>query len=221
MDLKQQLGIDLKINRKQAQDSILITVKKKNGEISSAAISPQSQIVSPFPEYLTEKSLNKETLKKRHFINVILNILFSILVVILGLFTVSKFLGFADAKVVLSGSMEPSIMIGDVLLIVNDEFREPKLQDVVIYNAKRIDGTKVASFAHRIIDGDSSSGFITKGDANLSPDVQKSNLEDITGVVVFVIPFIGNLLTLTNLLFLVILIVSITITRELLKLFND
>ena len=60
MDLKQQLGIDLKINRKQAQDSILITVKKKNGEISSAAISPQSQIVSPLPEYLTEKSLNKE-----------------------------------------------------------------------------------------------------------------------------------------------------------------
>ena len=221
MDLKQQLGIDLKINRSQAQDSILITVKKINGEISSAAISPHSLIASPFPEYLTEKSLRKETVKKRHAISAFSNILFSILVVILGLFTVSKFLGFADAKVVLTSSMEPSIMTGDVLLVVNDEFKAPRLQDVVIYDAKRIDGVKVASFAHRIIDGNSKSGFITKGDANPLPDVQISNADDITGVVVFVIPIIGKYLTLTNLLFLVIFIVSITITRELLKLFND
>ncbi len=221
MDLQEQLGIDLKIRRDQAQDSILITVKKKNGEVSSASISPSSQIISPFPEYLTEKALSKETIQKRHFIRVFSNILFSVLVVVLGLFTVSKFLGFADAKVVLTGSMEPSIMAGDILLVVNDEFKEPRLQDVVIYDAKRIDGAKVASFAHRIIDGNSTSGFVTKGDANPLPDVQISNPEDITGVVVFVIPFIGKYLTLTNLLFLVLLMISITITRELWKIFND
>ena len=112
-------------------------------------------------------------------------------------------------------------MAGDILLVVNDEFKEPRLQDVVIYDAKRIDGAKVASFAHRIIDGNSKSGFITKGDANPLPDVQISNSEDITGVVVFVIPFIGKYLTLTNLLFLVLLMISITITRELWKIFND
>ena len=77
MDLKEQLGIDLKIRRNKAQDSILITVKKKNGEVSSASISPSSQIISQFSEYLTKKALSKETIQKRNFIRVFSNILFS------------------------------------------------------------------------------------------------------------------------------------------------
>jgi hypothetical protein len=34
-----------------------------------------------------------------------------------------------------------------------------------------------------------------KGDSNPSPDVQHPMPSDITGVVIFIIPFIGNLLT--------------------------
>ena len=34
-----------------------------------------------------------------------------------------------------------------------------------------------------------------KGDENKLPDVQRPKLEDIKGVVIFIIPFLGNLLT--------------------------
>jgi hypothetical protein len=43
--------------------------------------------------------------------------------------------------------------------------------------------------------GDIMDGFIVKGDSNKSPDSQKPKAEDILGVVVMVIPFVGNLLT--------------------------
>ncbi|NDF57084.1 MAG: hypothetical protein EB134_04655, partial [Actinobacteria bacterium] len=56
---------------------------------------------------------------------------------------------------------------------------------------------------HRIIGGDIENGFIMKGDANKSPDPQKPKAEDILGVVFFVIPFIGNLLTPKALLLLI------------------
>ena len=53
----------------------------------------------------------------------------------------------------------------------------------------------MAVFSHRIIDGDIENGFVMKGDANKSPDPQKPKAADILGVVLFTIPFIGNLLT--------------------------
>lgn len=221
MELKQHLGIDLKLERNVAKDSILISVKKLDGSITTASISPNSDVIAPFPEYLTQKSLEENKKQKTNYFKLFSNIVFVIVVSFIGLFTVSKFLGYADLKVVLTGSMEPAIMPGDMVFVLNDQIIEPRISDVVIYDAKRLDGVKVASFAHRIIDGNKTDGFITKGDNNPLADVQKSTSEDITGVVIFVIPFIGKFLNLTNLAFLVILIVSLTIARELYKLFND
>jgi hypothetical protein len=70
----------------------------------------------------------------------------------------------------------------------------PQIGDVVTYTGKRFDGTVVASFSHRIISGDTVSGFTVKGDNNVSPDVQKPKLGDIEGVLLFTIPFLGRLL---------------------------
>ena len=91
--------------------------------------------------------------------------------------------------------MEPAISVGDVIVTVPINQKEPKIGDVIAYQAKRFNGENVAVFSHRIIDGDIENGFIVKGDANKSPDPQKPRAKDILGVVLFTIPFIGNLLT--------------------------
>jgi hypothetical protein len=67
--------------------------------------------------------------------------------------------------------------------------------DVAAYQARRFDGAPIGVFTHRIIDGDGESGWILKGDNNPSPDIQKPKNNDILGVVIFVIPWLGNLLS--------------------------
>jgi signal peptidase len=113
--------------------------------------------------------------------------------------------GLADARVVLTGSMAPAIKPGDVVVAVSPQRKAPKIGDVVVYTGRRFDGTKVADFSHRIIAGDGKSGFTVKGDHNSTPDVQKPTIKDISGVVLFTIPFVGRILNPQALLLLLIL----------------
>ena len=107
-------------------------------------------------------------------------------------------LSFADvvkARIVLTESMSPNINSGDLILTTSPERLTPKIGDVVSYTARRFDGAPVGTFSHRIIDGDPVSGFVLKGDANPKPDVQRPTLTDIDGVVIFVLPYLGLLLS--------------------------
>jgi signal peptidase I len=115
--------------------------------------------------------------------------------VLLIVFSVFSFGGVIKARVVLTGSMEPVISPGDVVITMPVTRREPEIGDVVTYVAKRFDGSPVGNFTHRIISGSQTEGFIVKGDANPAPDIQRPKLQDIAGVVVFTIPFIGTLMT--------------------------
>ena len=99
-----------------------------------------------------------------------------------------------DTRVVLTGSMAPTINPGDVIFTAPVTRISPKINDVVVYSGKRFDGSPVAPFAHRIIGGSPSAGFEVKGDANLEADVQRPKLSEIEGVVFFRVPFVGKLL---------------------------
>lgn len=115
--------------------------------------------------------------------------------ILLMVFAGLSFTGNVKARIVLTGSMAPAINTGDVIITTPIARKVPQVDDVIAYQAKRFNGENVAVFSHRIIGGDIESGFIVKGDANKSPDPQKPKAEEILGVVFFVIPFIGNLLT--------------------------
>jgi hypothetical protein len=93
----------------------------------------------------------------------------------------------------------------------------PEKGDVVAYEGKRFDGTKVGVFSHRIIGGDAQNGFTVKGDANPSPDVQRPKIPDITGIVIFILPFIGKILTPRSLIVLVPLIFGFWLVMDALK----
>ena len=114
---------------------------------------------------------------------------------ILVLFTALSFTGNFKSRVVLTGSMAPTINPGDIVITVPIKSRTPQIGDVVTYQARRFNGEGVGIFTHRIIGGEPKSGFIVKGDNNPSPDIQKPSPRDILGVVVFTIPFLGHLIT--------------------------
>ena len=114
---------------------------------------------------------------------------------ILVLFTALSFTGTFKSRVVLTGSMAPSINPGDIVITVPVKNRALQVGDVVTYRARRFNGEGVGVFTHRIIAGNAQEGFIVKGDHNPSPDIQKPKTNDILGLVVFRIPFLGHLIT--------------------------
>jgi len=136
---------------------------------------------------------------------------------ILLTFAVFSFSGTVKARVVLTGSMVPTINPGDIILTTPPTTVAPKVGSIVAYVGRRFDGTAVGVFSHRIIGGDAQAGFIVKGDHNPSPDTQRPKIPDITGVVIFIIPMIGRFLTPRALLITVPLIFGLWLILDALK----
>lgn len=87
-----------------------------------------------------------------------------------------------SALIVLSGSMEPTIMTGEVIVIhAEDEY---KVGDILTYREGSILVT------HRIVD-ETSTTFTTRGDANNTddPPIEKSKA---VGKTIFHIPYLGK-----------------------------
>ena len=177
-------------------ENMLITLTSAAGE-QSAYVSKQGvtvinagQLVEAAPEPQSEDT------KKQHLgIKKALSISGYLVAILLIVFAGFSFTGNVKARIVLTGSMAPAINVGDVIVTVPITQKAPQIDDVIAYQAKRFNGENVAVFSHRIIGGDIENGFIVKGDANKSPDPQKPKAADILGVVLFTIPFVGNLLT--------------------------
>ena len=183
----------------------LITVTSKNIE-KSVLISPRGLMQVDDDNYVLAPKVRGKS--KRSAAVRILAKTFQFtswsLLAVLSLSAVMLVTNVAQARVVLTDSMSPEIMPGDVVIAVGTNWKNPKVGDVVIYTGKKFDGTPVASFTHRVIGGDQTSGFVVKGDKNESPDVQKPVLSEIEAVMLFTIPSLGLLLTpqsLTLLLF--------------------
>ena len=132
-------------------------------------------------------------------------------------FSVLSASGFMKARIVLTGSMEPTINPGDIVLLAPTPRTQPKLGDIAAYTARRFSGESVGVFTHRIIGGNPVDGWIMKGDNNPSPDVQKPKNEDISGIVFFVIPWIGKLMAPKMLMILIPIGVGIWLIIDTLK----
>ena len=102
--------------------------------------------------------------------------------------------------VVISGSMEPQIHEGDLLFVMGKDAEdikngtaEDKDGDIIVFFANW-HGAPVEPIVHRVINKYQNDGtwyFETKGDANSIPDQGVRSEDDIIGVVVGGIPFIG------------------------------
>lgn len=95
-------------------------------------------------------------------------------------------------KIVQSGSMEPSIKTGSIVII--QPRAEYTVGDIVTFG--RDTKTDVPT-THRIVEARTESGayiFKTKGDANESADVAELRQSEIIGKVIFDVPYLGYLL---------------------------
>jgi signal peptidase len=127
--------------------------------------------------------------------------------------------------VVVSGSMEPTILKGDLLIVqgkdpenIESGTIQNKEGDVIVYDARGLWASAPNEpIVHRVVDKRLENGtwyFLTKGDANLNTDPAWVPGNKIIGVVVARIPFIGWIkifLTESNLLVPIIVILSFLI----------
>ena len=103
---------------------------------------------------------------------------------------------------VLTGSMEPAINVGDIIIVKNGEYH---INDIISYK----DGDSVVT--HRIVDiftnEEGKELYTTKGDNNNTEDRVPISKEDVYGRVIRVIPKLGNIILFLrkNIIFLVIL----------------
>ncbi|CAN2212257.1 sigpep_I_arch, signal peptidase I [Candidatus Nanopelagicaceae bacterium] len=201
-----------------ADSKVLVTVSNALGErtvlITPTDIAPtkSKMFVQAPPERIATPAQ-----QRNNKINNIIKFLGYALSGILISFSVLSASGFVKARIVLTGSMEPVIKAGDIVLLAPTPRTQPELGDIAAYTARRFSGETVGIFTHRIIGGDPVNGWLMKGDANPSPDVQKPKSEDINGVVFFVIPWIGKLMTPKMLMILIPVGVGIWLIIDTLK----
>ena len=131
--------------------------------------------------------------------------------------------GHISIKIVKSGSMEPSIHVGSIVLIKpEDRYR---VGDVITFGA---DTQTQIPTTHRIIAIGEENGatmFTTQGDANEDPDANRTPLSEVQGKVQFTVPYAGYVLDFAKkpmgFTLMIAVPAAIIIVDELMRIFNE
>ena len=106
----------------------------------------------------------------------------------------------------LSGSMEPTLLIGSVVVV--KPFQEYQVGDIITFKKPGQD----TPTTHRIVEKEFENGlvqFVVKGDANEDPDSEPVKKEEVLGKVLFSIPYLGYLAQFARTKFGFVLLVSL------------
>ena len=116
-------------------------------------------------------------------------LVFIVIVAVLLIVSVFPISGNIKFMIVQSGSMEPNIKLGSIVLVKPAD--DYKIGDIITFGP--YSKTKSPT-THRIYDMKVEGGepiYITKGDANNAPDTREIAKRDILGKVLFSIPYLG------------------------------
>jgi len=118
--------------------------------------------------------------------------IFSLFILILLFFFVFPLLpihGNYKLLKVLSGSMEPIIRTGSVIMVKPvDEY---EIGDIITFDLSSSGAEPITHRIHDIKTRDEIVFYVTKGDANNAPDMREIEKENIMGKTILAIPFIG------------------------------
>lgn len=127
----------------------------------------------------------RETIKK------VWNIVSTVLIVIIVLCAVflmgSRILGFRVYNVI-SGSMEPTYSVGDLIYVKQVDTDDIKVGDPITF----VLNEELVVATHRVVKIDAENQhFYTKGDANETADSSPVHFNNVIGVPKFSIPYLG------------------------------
>ena len=127
----------------------------------------------------------------RNIFKIIYYIFIAFIVIIAVLLIVSVFPITGNYKflVVQSGSMEPTIKMGAILM--TKPTKDYKIGDIITFKNPEKEQELVS---HRIVDLELKNGktyYTTKGDANEDPDTGKVAKDEVVGKVLFSVPYLG------------------------------
>ena len=145
-------------------------------------------------EYIIKKKKRTEKIKNilSIFIYIIIIpiILYNIFLIIMSIIKPDETPSFLGIKtfVIISGSMEPNLNIGDIVLIKQTNEEQIKVNDIISYR----EGQNVIT--HRVIEitqEDKKKKYITKGDVNLKKDEGYITDDEILAIYKYRIAYIG------------------------------
>ncbi len=118
-----------------------------------------------------------------------------------------------------TGSMEPSLHIGDVIFSKEADPDKLEIDDVITFMGKggQLEGKIVTHRIEYINEENGVRQFVTKGDANTVTDAPISE-EDIMSVMLFKVPLLGTMLKVINtpvgFIFLIVIPLLLNLGRE-------
>lgn len=118
---------------------------------------------------------------------IILIVIAVIVIVFLVFYRPVALWGDTHYEPVYTGSMEPAVPVGSIVVIKPVDPETLKIGDIICFQL-----SKPPSITHRIINI-TNEGFITKGDANEDPDTWIVKKENVIGKVEMTIPYVGHL----------------------------
>ena len=151
---------------------------------------------------------------------------FFVLVLILVLLTTVRFENRFFMFIVESGSMEPAIQTGSIVVSIPEI--EYKNNDIISFISPSSENEISTIITHRIYDSillENETYFITKGDANNIEDAHPITLKNILGKVHYAIPYLGYLVKFAKspigFIFTILLPTIVIIIKELISLKNE
>lgn len=117
-------------------------------------------------------------------------LLFAIVVIIAAFTIITPHFGWVHS-IVYSGSMEPAINVGGIVIIRPVDTDTVRVGDVITF---KVEGNEDLMITHRVVEvinnGDGNQ-FLTKGDANEGNDIAPVSSENVVGKVWLDIPYLG------------------------------
>lgn len=126
--------------------------------------------------------------------NIVTDIIIVILLILLAGILIMKLIYGMEMKAVLTGSMEPELPVGSLLMITPVSYEDIEIGDDITF----VRDEKLTLVTHRVIAKDNETRQLTtQGIANNVSD-NPTKYENVVGKVVYHIPYLGYLVIMTS-----------------------
>jgi len=99
----------------------------------------------------------------------------------------------SPAYVVSSGSMIPTLNVGDIIVVKDkDSFQTLKVGDIIVFHSPALDGRVIVHRIYSIATDQYGVAIYTKGDNNYAPDAWVVRESHYIGKVIFTLPYLGK-----------------------------